>query len=225
MVTEPASVLQEIAGILDRLGIPYAVGGSLASGHHGEIRATNDVDVLVEIDVRGARRLVEALGSAWHVDTAAVESAVARGSSFSAIHLDRMLKVDFFVATDARLDRLQLARRVAVSLGEAAEARVWFTSPEDVVLRKLEWVPSERRGPGASAPGRGGGAQGPADRARPRLPAAGRRGARAPRPAGCVAAGRRALSRRVPGRTGCWTGLRPLPLPRRYPLPRLYPLP
>lgn len=138
MVTEPASVLQEIAGILDRLGIPYAVGGALASGHHGEIRATNDVDVLVEIDVRGARRLVEALGSAWHVDTAAVESAVARGSSFSVIHLDRMLKVDFFVATDARLDRLQLARRVAVALGEAAEVRVWFTSPEDVVLRKLD---------------------------------------------------------------------------------------
>lgn len=139
MVTEPASVLLEIAGVLDRLGIAYAVGGSLASGHHGEIRATNDVDVLVKLDRRGARRLVEALAGTFRVDAAAVESAVVRGASFRAIHLERMLKVDFFVATDARLDRRQLARRVAVAVEEATEARVWFTSPEDVVLRKLEW--------------------------------------------------------------------------------------
>jgi len=37
---------------LDRLGIIYAVGGSLASSLHGVARATQDIDVLIDLGKR-----------------------------------------------------------------------------------------------------------------------------------------------------------------------------
>jgi hypothetical protein len=36
--------------VLDRLEIPYAVGGSVASSAHGIPRTTLDVDLVVDID-------------------------------------------------------------------------------------------------------------------------------------------------------------------------------
>ena len=138
MVLHPEAALQELARVLDAAGVDYAVGGSIASGHHGEIRATNDIDVLVELGPRSVRALVDALGTAWHVDQEAMATAVQTGTSFSILHLESMVKVDLFVATDARLDRLQLSRRVPVRLGTTVDHVVWFTSPEDTILRKLE---------------------------------------------------------------------------------------
>jgi len=139
MVLHPEIALLELARVLDTISADYAVGGSIASGHHGEIRATNDIDVLVELGPRDVRALADALGTGWHVDEEAMRQAVQGGGSFSVLHLQSMVKVDFFVATDARLDRLQLSRRVQVRLGAGADRAVWFTSPEDTILRKLEW--------------------------------------------------------------------------------------
>lgn len=139
MVLHPETALLELARILDSAGVTYAVGGSIASGHHGEIRATTDIDVLVELGPRDTRALADALGAAWHVDEEALAQAVLDGGSFSILHLESIVKVDFFVATDARLDRLQLSRRVPVRLEAAADRAVWFTSPEDTTLQKLEW--------------------------------------------------------------------------------------
>ncbi len=138
MVLHPEGSLLEVARILDTAGVTYAIGGSIASGHHGEIRATNDIDVLVELGRRDVRALVDALGDAWHVDEGSMNRAIGDGSSFSILHLESLVKVDFFVATDARLDRLQLSRRVPVRLDVAADRAIWFSSPEDTVLRKLD---------------------------------------------------------------------------------------
>ena len=139
MVIHPEEALLELARVLEAADVAYAVGGSIASGHHGEIRATNDIDVLVELGPRGLRALQDALGSAWHIDGEAAAHAASEGGSFSMLHLASMVKVDVFVATEARLDRLQLGRRVPVELGPSGARVVDFTSPEDVILRKLDW--------------------------------------------------------------------------------------
>ena len=47
-----------------------------------------------------------------------------------------MLKVDVFVFTGDELAVSEMKRRVAVPLNET---RIWFASPEDIVLQKLDW--------------------------------------------------------------------------------------
>ena len=131
--------LTVVADALEGLGIAYCVGGSVASGEYGEPRLTNDVDVLIEIGGWQVRPFVDALRREFYVDEVSVAEAVASGRSFNAIHLKMMLKVDFFVATDRPLDRMHLAHRRPIVVDPETGRTAFFTSPEDIVLQKLDW--------------------------------------------------------------------------------------
>jgi hypothetical protein len=140
VLTEVTRTLVEIATILDGLGVPYAVSGSVASSWYGEVRATNDIDVLVDLTPDRSADLATALRPVWYVDVDMAADAARRHRSFNAIHLSSMMKVDFYVCGADPLDRRQLERRVAVTLkGSEGRCAVWFTAPDDVVLRKLSW--------------------------------------------------------------------------------------
>ncbi len=139
MLSEPERVILEIAGVLDALSVPYAIGGSFASGRHGEFRSTYDIDIVIDLPFEKAHTLVEALAPRYYVDEISVVDAIEHRRSFNAIHLDWMLKVDFFVARSDLLDRRQLERRRPLRIGGTEGADVQFTSAEDIILRKLDW--------------------------------------------------------------------------------------
>ena len=61
VVTDVVSLLLVVTGILDELDIEYVIGGSLASSQHGEVRATNDIDILVRLQDDDVPILVAAL--------------------------------------------------------------------------------------------------------------------------------------------------------------------
>jgi len=128
--------------LLEAQRIPYAVGGSMASGIHGEPRATHDVDVLIELRRQQVRPLVASLEREFYVDESSVSEAVVLASSFNAVHRSPMYKIDVFVAGRSLLDRKQLERRVARALSDDAPKAVYVTSAEDIVLRKLLWFRS-----------------------------------------------------------------------------------
>jgi hypothetical protein len=136
---EDLAVLGRFADVLDGLGVPYAVGGSLASGAWGEPRSTHDVDVAVDLPLETVPALVAALQTDFFVDETSVREAAERRSSFNANHKRLYLKVDVFVAGDGELDRRQLERRIARPLSPDFERTFALTAPEDVVLRKLDW--------------------------------------------------------------------------------------
>ena len=139
MVTDVFRLLLHVANLLDRLGIRYAVGGSLASGIHGEVRATNDIDILIEIPEDRIPALVAALKPTFDVWEDTVRKAIEAGRSFSVLHVEWHAKVDFFPAGTSPLDSHELARRLAVQLPAAPGTDVYVASAEDIVLRKLEW--------------------------------------------------------------------------------------
>jgi len=143
----PIALTLEIAELLDGLGIPYVLGGSLASSIVGEARATIDVDLAIRLRAEDVERLRDALAPAWYVSDEAMREAVRRRSSFNAVHVASVEKVDFFVLGDGLLDRRQLERRRRVVLSDEPRRELWVTSPEDQVLRKLTWF---RAGGGVS---------------------------------------------------------------------------
>jgi hypothetical protein len=143
----PIDLTLEMADLLDRLGIPYVLGGSLASSLLGEPRATVGIDLAIQLRASDVGALVSELGSDFYVNGEAAVDAVRRHASFNAIHLDSVLKVDFFVLGEGLLDRRQLERRRRVVVSEDPRRELWVTSGEDQVLRKLEWF---RAGAGVS---------------------------------------------------------------------------
>ena len=83
---------------LDRLGIRYAVGGSFASSFHGIARATQDIDVVVELPEVVAKELYLAVSADFYADEEMILDAIRRGLSFNLIHLESGYKFDLFVA-------------------------------------------------------------------------------------------------------------------------------
>ena len=139
-MTDPGALalIVRIAGIMDELGIDYALGGSLASSLFGEPRATADVDVALRLDPEVGEALLERVGAEFYVPLDTARRAIRAHDAFNLLSSDQSLKVDLFVVGDGLLDRRQIERRVLIPL-PGADAGVWVTSPEDQVLRKLDW--------------------------------------------------------------------------------------
>lgn len=131
--------LLEVARALDELELPYLVGGSLASSTYGEARTTQDVDVLVDLDADALEPLLHRLGSAFYADDERARRAIESGSSFNAIHLATMSKIDLFIAGEEPMNRNQLDRRRFIELPDLPGVTLPIASPEDVIVQKLRW--------------------------------------------------------------------------------------
>ena len=128
-----------VAGIFDRLGIAYLVGGSLASSLHGIPRATQDVDVVAAIRPDDVRGLVAALQETFYLDEDTIRQAVRERTSFNVVHLETLLKVDVFVAGQDNVSEQQMQRRQAFTIDTEGRRELVVASPEDVVAQKLYW--------------------------------------------------------------------------------------
>mgnify|MGYP002633929516 CR=1 FL=1 len=143
VVTDPLHVALVVSEVLERCGLRYLVGGSLASSVSGEPRSTLDVDLVVEMTEDDVGPLVAALGDAFYVDEHAVRRAVRARASVNLIHHGTSTKVDIFILGGTPLDEEQMARRVAITVATAPDRLLYVYTPEDIVLQKLRWF---RRG-------------------------------------------------------------------------------
>lgn len=131
-----SQLLQMAVEILERLEIRYALVGSLASSTLGEARFTNDIDIVVDLDVFDAARLCDAFDSDefYVYKPTAIEAAV-KGRQFNVLHSPTANKIDFMLPGDSDWAKDQLDRRRRQPVLEAGECYV--ASPEDIILGKL----------------------------------------------------------------------------------------
>ena len=134
------AALTPLTDVLDRLGVTWYVGGSVASTVHGRFRATNAADVIADLREEHAARLRTALEAGHYVDEESIRSAVQHRSSFNLVHFATGLKVDVFVAADSEYEAGVRARRVSEPIGDPGGGRrLWIASAEDTILAKLRW--------------------------------------------------------------------------------------
>lgn len=133
-----AQLLAEAVSALDAVGVGYVLTGSLVSSLQGEPRATHDVDLVIEVDLRAVDRLAEAFGAPrYYLDAAAARTALVQRGMFNLLDTNTGDKVDFWALTDSEFDRSRFERRIATS---AFGCSVYVTSPEDTILQKLKWA-------------------------------------------------------------------------------------
>ena len=137
----PANALQQLLAALDKMEISYYVGGSVASSVHGVPRTTMDVDVVVDLRPEQVDELARMLAEEFYVDAATIQRSLSIGRAFSIIHLQSAYKIDLFQLRRDDFSASEFRRRrfaEVSSLGtEPIECAV--ASPEDTILRKLEW--------------------------------------------------------------------------------------
>lgn len=136
MLVGELEVALEVGQTLDHLGVPWLVGGSVASSILGEPRATADVDLVADLRGRHASPLFQALVETYYIDEDATKEAIRRRGAFNVIQLASMTKVDIYCSADEPLAREELARRQFV---EVDGKRIPCASAEDIILQKLLW--------------------------------------------------------------------------------------
>ena len=134
------AALRPVVDELERLGVVYYLGGSLASSAYGIARATLDADLVAELRPppchSAGRGPAERVLHQYENDLRGNRPR----SCFNLIHLPTMFKVDIFVPKDRPYDREALRRIHSDSIEQETGAlRCNLASAEDVILNKLEW--------------------------------------------------------------------------------------
>jgi hypothetical protein len=133
------SAIDMIIECFERLGIDYYIGGSVASSAYGIARATMDVDLIAKIETKHVDNLVKALEKNYYIDAGMITNAIQEKSSFNLIHLETMLKIDVFILRNQPYDLKAFERRQTDTLDEEIARKFYLSSPEDVILSKLQW--------------------------------------------------------------------------------------
>jgi hypothetical protein len=136
---EPVEVTLKVSRVFEKLGVPYLIGGSLASALYGMVRTTQDADLVAEMRLEHLQPFVAALKDEFYVDDEMIAESIQRNSSFNIIHRETMFKVDVFIPRPRPFLRSQLARAQKQTFTFETEVSAKFASPEDTILSKLEW--------------------------------------------------------------------------------------
>jgi len=138
-ITSQEKLLIKIAKILSDLKIKYFVTGGFAISVWGRPRATFDINIVIKLIEPQAATLTKALreiSKAGYVDENMIKEAIRHKGEFNFIDPNSGLKVDFWVAKEEALTPPEFRNR---KLKKISGQTVYFISPEDLVLSKLQW--------------------------------------------------------------------------------------
>jgi hypothetical protein len=131
--------LREVLRIFTALGIPYALGGSMASSIHGIRRDTLDADITAEPFFGKEPQFVAAFGPDYYLSLPSIQQALRQRSSFNIINTSTGFKVDVFIRKDRPFEQSAMSRRLTVDLPDAPGEPLVLHTAEDMILFKLRW--------------------------------------------------------------------------------------
>ena len=135
-----ASLISLFVRPLNQLRIPYMVTGGVASVVYGEPRLTRDIDLVVELRPRDARRFAAAWSAAdFYVPPVEVleeESARPAHGHFNLIHHQTALRADIYLPGNDALTAWAFAHR---AMRRIDDDEVFLAPIEAVILSKLRY--------------------------------------------------------------------------------------
>jgi len=121
----------------DNLGVPYMLVGSYSSNIYGRPRSTQDADFVLELTTGDPiPELAKALSPDIRIDPQMSFETVTGTMRYIASHPASAFKVEMFLLTADPHDATRFKRRQLVDF---EGNKVWFPTPEDVVVTKLRW--------------------------------------------------------------------------------------
>ena len=122
--------------------ISYYVTDGVAAVAYWETRTTQDLDVVLAIDLIDLPQIAAILEAAGFYVSGLDDVIAQRMLSFQATQIDTISRVDLMVASATEYARIQLSRRKIIPVSTGKD--VHFASPEDVIINKLLWGKSSQ---------------------------------------------------------------------------------
>jgi hypothetical protein len=139
MIADAITVTVSVTNVLEKLGVSYFIGGSLASTLYGMVRTTQDSDIIADLSVEHTPLLMDELQNVFYMDEEMIANAIVHRSSFNIIHRESMFKVDVFIPSPRPFINMQFSRARKEILSSDPKMVAFVASPEDTLLAKLEW--------------------------------------------------------------------------------------
>lgn len=129
---------REVVRAMESLHIPYFITGGAAAIAYGEPRFTSDLDLVAALSTEDVPQLLARFPSPeFYLSESAMREAIGRRSQFNVIHPCSGNKADVMIASSEEYDRLRMSRRRQLEV--EPELSPFFASPEDVILKKLQY--------------------------------------------------------------------------------------
>ncbi|WP_425216277.1 hypothetical protein [Tumidithrix helvetica] len=137
----------QLAGQLDsifkQLSIPYYVTGGVAAIAYGEIRTTQDLDIVIEISTEQIVRLSDLLEQQGFYVAGLEQVITEQMKTLQITHIESISRADLIVAVRNDYEQLKFTRRQSYPLESGIE--IDLASPEDLIVSKLSWQQSEKQ--------------------------------------------------------------------------------
>ncbi|MEQ9481236.1 hypothetical protein [Coleofasciculus sp. F4-SAH-05] len=122
--------------IFTALFIPYYITGGIAAIAYGEPRTTQDLDLVIGISPTDIDRLTDALSECGFYVPGVDDVKLGRMRTLQITDMESISRADLLITGTEEFDRLKFERRRVI---EFEDTRLYFASPEDVILSKLRW--------------------------------------------------------------------------------------
>lgn len=128
-----------VIALLENEQIPYMIVGSLASMIYGEPRLTHGMDLVVDVLPSDATKIEKLFPSEIYYcpPLEVLKPEINHRGQFNLIHHESGLKVDFIIRKQSPHALEEFGRRRLTPFW--GEQRVFVASPEDVIIKKLEY--------------------------------------------------------------------------------------
>ena len=137
----PIRILHDFAARIEKLDVPYMLTGSMAMMAYSVYRFTADVDVVLELQEKDAKRIVETFEPDYYVPHNAVSRAIASRRMFNVIHQETAFKIDCVLKknTEFQQSAFENRRKIDFYGGD-----IWIITKEDLIISKLLWAKESR---------------------------------------------------------------------------------
>jgi hypothetical protein len=147
MNDQPLDITEFLKLILESLevaGVEYLIGGAIAEWAWGEPRATQDLDIVINLPIKAVGRFSKELEKRnMLVPVDIILDAMMEDRAdipLNAIHMYSGLKADLYLMREGDMLRQSaFQRRVLVDYGPPI-GKVYVHSPEDLILYKLMYL-------------------------------------------------------------------------------------
>lgn len=129
-------IVKKVVDALEKNGVSYMLTGAFAVNYYGKARLTHDIDLVVQISLDDADKVVSLFQDEFYVALEGIIDAVKHGTMFNLIHPETGIKIDCWMLKHKEYDELSFSRKRREII---FDQKMYISSPEDLIITKLDW--------------------------------------------------------------------------------------
>lgn len=137
----PIKILHDCVSRFEQFEIPYMLTGSMAMMNYSVFRFTADIDIVVEIVLQDADKIIKAFTDGYYVSVNSAKWAIKEKRMFNVIHQESAFKIDCIIKkSDEYYQNAFENRKNTDYYGK----ELWIIEKNDLIISKLHFAEDNR---------------------------------------------------------------------------------